>query len=474
MEVFKELEAGQGTGGVSSKPNKEILEHDRKRKIQLKLLLLEETLLDQGFTDSEVAERLSEAKRSLEVEADAADVSAVARTNPTKEKMMKGGRKRYDSEDSDTDSTGYAGKTKKHQRHSSDDSSDSDMQLQNKKSNGKQRSRRGQNSDSSENEYDAHVGRKNVDKVGRSKKNMVRHDSYEEDSDIKNSLKRRSGRHAKSKMLTDPSDGSSSSSDISDDSSSEAQSVSGIDYRREPLSRRKVGEDRREKESYMEAGKKPHGSALELGHAQKTGERADARKERAGDQFCDDSRGRETSDGMRRTCAFESKQDMKDTDYGEGMRSKRKLDDDDCHDIQEKRSRKLNVTEGERGRIGEDQVERDSDRRDYRSRGDRKREEGQAEIERGRTGDYPVDVGISAGGTITGVQARSAWRREEYDGVEEIRNKDRYNIEERDSRGQFKEADRDDGVKRRRYDELRARADRGYNDRKDGDRHRRE
>ncbi|KAK1302704.1 hypothetical protein QJS10_CPB12g01340 [Acorus calamus] len=74
----RELEAGQGTGGVSSKPNKEILEHDRKRKIQLKLLLLEETLLDQGFTDSEVAERLSEAKRSLEAEVNADDVSAVA------------------------------------------------------------------------------------------------------------------------------------------------------------------------------------------------------------------------------------------------------------------------------------------------------------------------------------------------------------------------------------------------------------
>ncbi|KAK1307052.1 hypothetical protein QJS10_CPA10g00822 [Acorus calamus] len=183
-------------------------------------------------------------------------------------------------------------------------------------------------------------------------------------------------------MLTDPSDGSSSSSDSSDDSSSEAQSGGSIDYRHEPTSRRKLGEDRREKEGYMEAGKKQHGSVLELGHAKKTGERADARKERADDQFCEDSRGRETSDGMRRTRAFESKQDMKDTDYGEGLRSKRKLDDDDdCHDIQEKRSRKLDVTEGERGRIREDQVERDSDCKDYRSTGDWKREEGQAEID---------------------------------------------------------------------------------------------
>ncbi|KAK1262686.1 hypothetical protein QJS04_geneDACA020453 [Acorus gramineus] len=199
----RELEADHGTGGVSSKPNKEILEHDRKRKIQLKLLLLEETLLDLGFTDSKVAERLSEAKRSLEAESNAADVSAVA------------------------------------------------------------------------------------DK---------------------------------------------------------------------------------------------------------------------------------------------------------------------------------------------------SDKRDYRSRRDRKREEGQAEIEGGLE-IILVDVGISAGGrtgkTITGVQARdyksrSQQGREEYDGVEEIRNKDHYNIEVRDSRGKFKEADRDDGVKMRRYDELCARADRDYHDHKDGDRHRRE
>ncbi|KAK1257258.1 hypothetical protein QJS04_geneDACA024283 [Acorus gramineus] len=191
----RELEAGQGTGVVSSKLNKEILEHDRKRKIQLKLLLLEETILDQGFTDSEVAERLSEAKRSLEVETDTADVSAVA------------------------------------------------------------------------------------DK---------------------------------------------------------------------------------------------------------------------------------------------------------------------------------------------------SDERDYRSRRDRKREEGQAEIERGRIGDYPSGRGDFSRREDRDYKSRSPQGREEYDGVEEIRNKDHYNIEERDSRGQFKEADRDDGVKRRRYDELCARADRDYHDRKGGDRHRRE
>ncbi|KAH7833541.1 hypothetical protein Vadar_007376 [Vaccinium darrowii] len=57
---------GQGTGGVSKKPNKEILEHDRKRQIELKLVVLEDKLVDQGYTDAEIAEKLVEARRNLE------------------------------------------------------------------------------------------------------------------------------------------------------------------------------------------------------------------------------------------------------------------------------------------------------------------------------------------------------------------------------------------------------------------------
>ncbi|KAL6529381.1 hypothetical protein OROGR_015004 [Orobanche gracilis] len=62
----KGLESGQGTAGVTRKPNKEILEHDRKRQIQLKLLVLEDKLIDQGYTDAEIAEKLDEARKSLE------------------------------------------------------------------------------------------------------------------------------------------------------------------------------------------------------------------------------------------------------------------------------------------------------------------------------------------------------------------------------------------------------------------------
>ncbi|KAG5530771.1 hypothetical protein RHGRI_025670 [Rhododendron griersonianum] len=57
---------GQGTGGVSKKPNKDILEHDRKRQIELKLVVLEDKLVDQGYTDAEIAEKLAEARRNLE------------------------------------------------------------------------------------------------------------------------------------------------------------------------------------------------------------------------------------------------------------------------------------------------------------------------------------------------------------------------------------------------------------------------
>ncbi|XP_024988006.1 serine/arginine repetitive matrix protein 2 [Cynara cardunculus var. scolymus] len=59
-------EAGQGIAGVTRKPNKDILEHDRKRQIQLKLVILEDKLVDQGYTDDEIAQKLDEARTTLE------------------------------------------------------------------------------------------------------------------------------------------------------------------------------------------------------------------------------------------------------------------------------------------------------------------------------------------------------------------------------------------------------------------------
>lgn len=63
----------QGTGGVTKKPNRDILEHDRKRQIELKLVVLEDKLIDQGFTDAEIAEKLDEARKTLEAAAAASE-----------------------------------------------------------------------------------------------------------------------------------------------------------------------------------------------------------------------------------------------------------------------------------------------------------------------------------------------------------------------------------------------------------------
>ncbi|KAL2525315.1 mRNA splicing factor [Abeliophyllum distichum] len=56
----------QGTAGVTRKPNKEIQEHDCKRQVELKLLMLEKKLVDLGYTDVEISEKLDEARKSLE------------------------------------------------------------------------------------------------------------------------------------------------------------------------------------------------------------------------------------------------------------------------------------------------------------------------------------------------------------------------------------------------------------------------
>ncbi|KAJ7535414.1 hypothetical protein O6H91_12G032300 [Diphasiastrum complanatum] len=62
----QEFQEGQGTGGVTRKANKEILEHDRKRQIELKLMVLEEALVEQGYTDEEVLEQVESARKVLE------------------------------------------------------------------------------------------------------------------------------------------------------------------------------------------------------------------------------------------------------------------------------------------------------------------------------------------------------------------------------------------------------------------------
>ncbi|KAF6161784.1 hypothetical protein GIB67_008545 [Kingdonia uniflora] len=55
-------ERGRFGIGVGMKSNKDILEKDRKRQIQLKLLLLQDNLTDKGYTDDEISLKLDEAR----------------------------------------------------------------------------------------------------------------------------------------------------------------------------------------------------------------------------------------------------------------------------------------------------------------------------------------------------------------------------------------------------------------------------
>ncbi|KAJ9168254.1 hypothetical protein P3X46_019802 [Hevea brasiliensis] len=62
----KTAKVDQGTAGFTKKPNKDILEHERKRQIHLKLVVLEDILAEQGYTDLEIADKLQDARKILE------------------------------------------------------------------------------------------------------------------------------------------------------------------------------------------------------------------------------------------------------------------------------------------------------------------------------------------------------------------------------------------------------------------------
>ena len=60
------------SAGLTRKPNRDILEHDRKRQIELKLVELEDQLTDEGCTDAEITKRLDEERKILDAAATAA------------------------------------------------------------------------------------------------------------------------------------------------------------------------------------------------------------------------------------------------------------------------------------------------------------------------------------------------------------------------------------------------------------------
>ncbi|KAI3959719.1 hypothetical protein MKW98_018819 [Papaver atlanticum] len=75
----KAFEGDQGTGGVK-RANKDILEHDRKRQIHLKLVVLEDKLIEQGYTDDEISQKLDEARKSFEEESQKTNILGTEKT----------------------------------------------------------------------------------------------------------------------------------------------------------------------------------------------------------------------------------------------------------------------------------------------------------------------------------------------------------------------------------------------------------
>lgn len=63
--VIHETRGFEGNGGVKI-ANKEILQHDQKRQIQLQLVMLEDELTEIGYDDDEIRLKLEEARKSLE------------------------------------------------------------------------------------------------------------------------------------------------------------------------------------------------------------------------------------------------------------------------------------------------------------------------------------------------------------------------------------------------------------------------
>ena len=66
---WRDLKDIHGGGPKSNKPNEEILAHQRKREIEVKLATLEDELEEKGAGAEEIAERLKEARAKFERDA---------------------------------------------------------------------------------------------------------------------------------------------------------------------------------------------------------------------------------------------------------------------------------------------------------------------------------------------------------------------------------------------------------------------
>ena len=66
----------RGERNIPTYRAKGIAEHERKRRIEAELLVLSETLGDQGYTEDKIAEKVREVRRALEAQSAAAELPA--------------------------------------------------------------------------------------------------------------------------------------------------------------------------------------------------------------------------------------------------------------------------------------------------------------------------------------------------------------------------------------------------------------
>ncbi|KAL1195060.1 hypothetical protein V5N11_031152 [Cardamine amara subsp. amara] len=228
------FEDDQGTAGLSKKPNKDILEHDRKRQIHLKLVILEDKLADQGYSDAEIAQKLEEARVNLEAasasdESDSLGDSKISDTQThqvaaRKEKQMEAFRVALGLPDQQVAEEGliddepveeaYEGRLKERREHSFLD-----------RDSGRKRDEDVDEKDGKVKESKKQRGDDDVDEVKRNKKKESkkrRHgDSSDESDEPGRDRRRRSKKKAKGRKQESESDSSSSDSESESDSDSD-------------------------------------------------------------------------------------------------------------------------------------------------------------------------------------------------------------------------------------------------------------
>ena len=67
---WRDLKSIHGSGPAQKKPDEAILEHNRKREIEMKLVQLEDDLEEKGYSADEIAEMLKDARVRFEREAE--------------------------------------------------------------------------------------------------------------------------------------------------------------------------------------------------------------------------------------------------------------------------------------------------------------------------------------------------------------------------------------------------------------------